>query len=151
MVRHSAVVRLLAATWPYLLVDTAIVAGALTGLLRDCHMDLLVAMALVQRALSERQQVVVPLAIRISTDVRSLARLTDHADIGALPTYGIQNKKRVGLGLDAFDYLFPRPAPLAAITQVGNVLVGTLRIGLRDAGYLCVWHGKSFLLPWPGA
>jgi hypothetical protein len=55
-------------------------------------MDLLVAMALVQRALSERQQVVVPLAIRISTDVRSLARLTDHADIGALPTYGIQNK-----------------------------------------------------------
>jgi hypothetical protein len=109
-------------------------------------MEISLCLALVQGALVQRQQIVVPLTIRVSADIRGFARLTDHADISALPVSRVQNEERIGLGLNAFDHFFPRPHPTPGITEVCDVFMGALRKRFRDAGYLCVSHGNFLSL-----
>jgi hypothetical protein len=103
-------------------------------------------LALAQGALVQRQQIVVPLTIRVSANIRGFARLTDHADISALPVSRVQHEERIGLGLNALDHLFPRPHPTPGITEMRDVFMGALRMLFRNAGYLCVSHGNFLSL-----
>jgi hypothetical protein len=91
--------------------------------------------------LSQRQEIVVPVAVCVSSNVRRFARRANHTDIGSLSRAGVENEKRVRTRIDARDHLLACPFPPDVwIPQLSDVFVGTQRMGLCDARYLNVCH-----------
>ena len=76
-----------------------------------------------ERALAERQQVVVPVAVRIRAQVRCAASRPDDSHIGPFAVVWVKNVKRIGLGVDTRNDLLPGPTPCRRITQVCDVLM----------------------------
>jgi hypothetical protein len=75
--------------------------------------------------------------------VRRLTRLADNAYIGALAGTRVAHIERVGPTVDAGDDVLAWPNPLRRITDVGDVLMRTLRMGFDDTGDATVGHGQS--------
>lgn len=93
-----------------------------------------------KRALVERQQIVVPVAIRVRSDVRRSACRSNNTNIGTLTRPRVKDKERVGFGVDAFDNFLPRPDPRRRVSRVCDVLVRALGAGLCNACDLAVRH-----------
>jgi hypothetical protein len=98
---------------------------------------------LANRALVEGQQIVVPIAIGMGLDIRGTAGRTNNSHVGALAVPRIDDKERVGFGVDALDNLLPRPDPRRRVPNMSDVLVRALGVGLSDTGDLAVSHRPS--------
>jgi hypothetical protein len=82
-----------------------------------------------QTALIQGQQVVVPVAVSIRAKVRCAACRSDNADIRTLPGVWINDKKRVGTGLDASNDILAGPLlSRLGIAQMGDVFVRAMQI-----------------------
>src|SRR5258707_6959786 len=98
-----------------------------------------------ERALIQRQQVVIPIPIRVCAKVRCSSRRTHDSHVGALSRVRVQDIKRVRSRLNARDYLFTGPFPPGLwIPDLGDVLVRALRMGLSNASNLKVRHWVFF-------
>jgi hypothetical protein len=98
-----------------------------------------------QGALIERQQIVVPNAISIRTQVRRMPCGAHDADIGPRSGPWINNKESIALRVDALDHLFARPRPTRfRIAEVGYVFVGALGVRFSDTSNLDFGHNGSF-------
>jgi hypothetical protein len=97
-----------------------------------------------QWTLVQRQQVVVPIVIRMSSQEWRFPG-ADNPDICTLTAARVDNEEAVGPFVDALDDFFARPYPASRrIPQVGNVLVRALGMRFGDARYLNVCHCISF-------
>jgi hypothetical protein len=93
------------------------------------------------RALVERQEIVVPIAVGVGPQIGRPTYWSHDAHVGSFPGVGVDNKERIGLGIDAGDHLLARPFPARnRIPQMGNVLVRALRVRFGDASDLNVGH-----------
>src|SRR5579871_5965033 len=93
------------------------------------------------RAMIQREQIVIPVAIRVSAQVRQSPRWADNTNVGAFPRIGIGDKEGIGLSVDAGDHLFASPFPASCrISEVRNVLMTAAGIRLCDASNLNVRH-----------
>jgi hypothetical protein len=98
-----------------------------------------------QGALIQRQQVVVPIPIRVCTKVRRFRRRTHDPYVRAFSGVRVQNIKRVRSRLNARDDLFTGPFPPSLwISNVSDVLVRALRMRLSNASNLNVRHWVFF-------
>ncbi len=87
------------------------------------------------------QQIVVPISVSMRAQIGRSSFRMNYADFCSLTSLFIPHVKRIGSGFNARDHLLPRPFPSSLrITQVRNMFVGAKRMGLGDAGHLCVCH-----------
>jgi hypothetical protein len=94
-----------------------------------------------ERALIEREQIVVPVSVSVGTDIRRLAGDADDADIGTFAIVWVGDKKGVATRVDARDDFLARPFPSGGrIAQMSDVLMGALRVRFGYAGYFNVCH-----------
>ncbi len=102
-----------------------------------------------ERALIQRQQVIVPIPIRVCAKVGSSPRRTHDSHVRTLSRVRVQDIKCIRSRLNARDCLFTGPFPPGLwIPYVGDVLVRTLGMGLSNASYLYVRHWV-FIAPCP--
>src|SRR5579859_4547325 len=94
-----------------------------------------------ERALVQRQQIVIPVAVGVSSHVGRSPCRTNDTDVGPLTCAGIKNEKRIRPCFDTRDHLFTSPFPPGLrIPQMRDMFVGAVRMGFRDASYLYVCH-----------
>src|SRR5260370_23812589 len=94
-----------------------------------------------ESTLVQRKQVVVPIAVCVGSKVSGSSRRTNDADVRPLTRAGIKYEKCIRPRFDAGDHLLASPfPPRLRIPQMRDVLVGTVRVGLRDARYSYVCH-----------
>lgn len=98
-----------------------------------------------QRALIERQEVVIPIAVRVSPQKGRATDRADNADVGTVAVVRVEDVEGVGLRVDARDHLLPGPFPVCfGIPKVRDVLMRALRMRLGDASHLNVSHCDTF-------
>jgi hypothetical protein len=94
-----------------------------------------------ERALVQRQKIVVPIPISVRSNKWSLASLTNHSNFGAFTIARINHEKSIRARFDARYDLLPRPLPpRVRVSEVGDVLVRALRMRLGNACHLYVCH-----------
>jgi len=92
-------------------------------------------------ALIERQEVVVPLSVRVRTNIGRLADFSHNTNLSPFTRRWFENVERIRLGVDALDDALASPHPGGRrVADVGDVLVGALRVGFDDAGDLAISH-----------
>src|SRR5208283_2178757 len=90
-----------------------------------------------ERAVIEGQQIVVPVAVRVRSQISCPLNRTDDADIGVLAGVGIDDEESIGLCINAGDYLVPAPLPAGLwVSKLRNVFVRALRMRFGDASHL---------------
>jgi hypothetical protein len=105
------------------------------------HAILLVWFAVLQRALIERQQVIVPISIRAGAHIRWSYGGSHDANIGAFSGEGIKDEKRIRLCVDALYDSLAGPFPShTRVPKMSNVLMGAEWMRFVDAGHLYVCH-----------
>ena len=87
------------------------------------------------------QQVVVPLAVSVSAQVRRLSALPHYTDVSALSSLRVDRIEGFPLALDAFDCRLPADTPSACVTDMRDVLVPAFAVGLVDTVHMKFVHG----------
>jgi hypothetical protein len=93
-------------------------------------------------AFIESQEVVVPLAIRVSTEIRAFVAVSpNNTDIDFLAGPALYSEERCLLGVNPVDGVFPGDTPIpCGVTDVRNVFVGTKPVRLINACDLMFRH-----------
>lgn len=95
------------------------------------------------RALRQGEEVVVPIAVCVSSQKGMFPLLPDYANFGPFSSFRVQNVKGVRPRINAFDHLVTGPHPWwigIGVPNVRNVFVTAHRVGFHNAFDLNVSH-----------
>jgi hypothetical protein len=91
--------------------------------------------------LIQRQQIVIPIAISVCSQIGCVPSRTDNAYVGAFAVARIDDKEGVAFNVNTRDHLLASPFPVSRrVSHVRNVFMWALGMRFSDASNLNVGH-----------
>jgi hypothetical protein len=92
-----------------------------------------------------RQQIVIPLSVRVCPQIRVLSRFSDNADVAFPSRHVLDRIVAAEIIVNLMNCCFPRDTPLLRkITDMRDVLVRTLMLGFVNASHMMLVHSLPF-------